>query len=197
MTTTTTTQARKILTPALQKKVEARVHECLAMAKKAYPAHADKFNEFPTIRYNIKNRFGGVAISGGPDDFTIRLNLILCYENEEHFIEQTVGHEVAHLVQRRVFGSTKQVGDKTKKVMAHGIEWKEVMVKFGLEPAKYHTYDTSSIDMGKKKRSKRGSVVSDSGVAEMLKRMQNGYNRLPDEAKTAFAEWVMSLENVS
>lgn len=181
---------RKILSPELQAKIEKRVRECLAIAQRAYPAHADKFEEAPTVRYNIKNAFSGVAISGGQDDYTIRLNLILCFENEAHFIEHTVGHEVAHLVQRRVYGHTKIVDGKVKKVMSHGPEWREVMGHLGLKPARTHKYDVSSLDIKKKKRAKRGAVVTAQGLEDMLRRLQNGFKRLPDQGKELFMQWM-------
>jgi predicted SprT family Zn-dependent metalloprotease len=183
---------RKLLTPELKQKVEKRVRELLDLAAAIWPDHTAKFQDAPVVRYDIKNRFGGVAITGGADDWTIRLNLILCYENEAHFIEQTVGHEVAHLVQRVVFGSTKRVEDpKTgklavKKIRSHGPEWRSVMVKFGLEAARTHKYDTTSIETKKRARSKRGAKLTPSQTADMIKRLSTGFKRLDDEAKAEF-----------
>ena len=183
---------RKLLTKELMEKIEKRVRDLLDVAAAIWPDHTAKFQDAPEIRYDIKNRFGGVAISGGKDDWTIRLNLILCYENEAHFIEQTVGHEVAHLVQRVAFGSTKQVENKltgkmeTKKVQSHGPEWRSVMVKFGLEAARCHKYDTSSIQTKKRARAKSGAFLTAAQTIEMLKRLETGYRRLDSDAKRAF-----------
>lgn len=185
---------RKLLTPELKHKVEKRVRELLDLASALWPDHTAKFQDAPDIRYDIKNRFGGVAISGGREDWTIRLNLILCYENEAEFIHQTVGHEVAHLVQRVVFGSTKVVEDKktglkvTKKVRSHGPEWRSVMVKFDLMPAVTHKYDTTSIQTKKRPRSKRGAKLDMRQTAEMLKRLETGFKRLSENAKREFLQ---------
>lgn len=191
--------ARKLLTPALREKVEKRVRECLDIATLTWPEHTAKFQDAVDIRYDIKNRFGGVAISGGRDDWTIRLNLILCYENEEDFIEQTVGHEVAHLIQHVVFGFTKQVVEKgetkTKKVMAHGKEWRQVMGVLGLKAARCHTYDTSSIDIKKRPRSKKGQPLTLQGLLDMQKRLQTGFKRLPPSAMKDFMEWAEAHAN--
>lgn len=199
-----TTQIRKLLTPELRAKVEKRVRECLDRAAELWPEHKAKFQDAPEIRYDVKNRFGGYAISGGPDDWTIRLNLILCYENEAHFIEQTVGHEAAHLIQRVVFGSVKKVVEKgqvvQKKVRPHGAEWREVMVKLGLKPLVYHTYDTSSIETkSRRKRAKAGSLIggglftpnSEEArlIADMRRRLETGFKRLPSGEKQAFIDW--------
>lgn len=190
---------RKLLTPELKQKVEKRVRELLDLAAAIWPDHTAKFQDAPVVRYDIKNRFGGVAITGGAEDWTIRLNLILCYENEAHFIEQTVGHEVAHLVQRVVFGSTKMVEDKktgkreVKKIRSHGPEWRSVMVKFGLEAARTHKYDTSSIETKKRARSKRGAHLTPAQTADMIKRLSTGFKRLSDDAKR---EFVMMCEEL-
>ena len=112
----TAENARKLLTPALKAAVDKRVRELLDLSTSLWPEHKSKFQDAPEVRYDIKNRFGGVAITGGRDDWTIRLNIILCYENEEHFIEQTVGHEIAHLVCRIVHGNSKILVEKGQPV---------------------------------------------------------------------------------
>lgn len=184
---------RKLLTPELQAKIECRVRECLDIATKQWPQHEAKFQDAVTIRYDVKNRFGGLAISGGSDDWTIRLNLILCFENEEHFIKQTVGHEVAHLVNHVVHGFTKQVEEKgkmvTKKVRSHGKEWRHVMTVLGLEPKIYHTYDCSSIQTKPRPRVRRGSVLSPSQTVDMIRRLQTGFKRLDNDTKQIFMAW--------
>lgn len=190
---------RKLLTADRMRKVELRVRELLDKAAEIWPKHKAQFQDAPTIRYDIKNRFGGVAISGGADDWTIRLNLILMYENEEDFLHNTVGHEVAHLIQRVVYGMTKQVeenGQKvTKKVRSHGPEWRQVMVELGLKPATYHTYDTSSIQSKKRKRKPRGAKLNFAETIDMLKRLKNGIRRLDDNAKSELLGWLEARVN--
>jgi len=194
MSTTTEKQPnpRKLLTPEFKRKVEARVRQCLEIAQKKYPDL--DFETMPEIRYDIKNRFGGIAITGGRDDWTIRLNLILAYENEEDFIKQTVGHEVAHLIQRRAYGATKVVEQKgqkvTKKIRSHGPEWRECMILLGLVPHVTHKYDTSSIEVKKRHRAKKGSTISPMELGLMLKRLENGVKRLPPQSKEYFLRWL-------
>lgn len=174
---------RKLMTPELRAKVERRVRELLDLSAKIWPEHSAKFQDAPEIRYDVKNRFGGYAITGGADDWTIRLNLILCYENEADFIKQTVGHEVAHLVTRVVYGGTKTVVEKgvpvVKKIRSHGKEWRSVMEKFDLVAATYHKYDTSSIEVKKRKRARRGAMLTAVQVNDMLRRLETGFKRLP------------------
>ena len=58
-------------------------------------------------------------------------------KTEQHFIEQTVAHEVAHLLAHELFGP---------RVQSHGKEWQAIMVKvFGLPADRCHTYDTKRV----------------------------------------------------
>jgi predicted SprT family Zn-dependent metalloprotease len=179
---------KKLLTPELQQKIETRVREVLDLSKTIWPDHSAKFDTMPAIMYDVKSRVGGLAYH---HEWRIRLNLILCFENEAHFIEQTVGHEVAHLICDAVNGRTKLVDGVVKKIRSHGHEWRGVMTKLGLKPYICHNYDTSSIQSPARKRAKKGSVVQAKELALMLKRLQNGYNRLPQSHRPIFAAWVM------
>lgn len=180
-----------ILSPELRGKVDAKVETCLEIARAKYP----KFEfETPQVRYDVKNTAGGLAYG---QKWLIRFNLILCYENMKHFIEVTVPHEVAHLIQRRVYGSVRKNVDGTimtgqdgriKKVRSHGPEWAEVMKLFDLEPKRTHSYDVSSIQ--KPKRRPRGSALPLGEVLLMRKRLEAGVRRLPSEAKLEFLEWL-------
>lgn len=190
-------QTRKLLTPRLRQRVETRVRELLDKSAEIWPQHKAKFQDAPTVRFDVKNRWGGVAISGGSDDWTVRLNLILCYENEDDFIQQTVGHEVAHLVCHVVHGFTKRVEEngetKIKKIRAHGPEWRDTMVQLGLKPATYHKYDTSSIETKKRKRAKRGAVITVDDIAhmnDMMRRLQTGIKRLPKQMREELISWI-------
>ena len=194
-----TTPDRKILTPELKARVDARIRECLDIATAIWPDHAAKFQDAVTVRYDVKNHVGGWAITGGPDDWTIRLNPVLCFENVEHFIVQTVGHEAAHLITGVVFGRTKQVEDPktgklvTKKIRGHGAEWRSVMVKLGLKPDRCHTYDCSSIEIKKKARAKRGAPLTPTQVLELMKRLELGIKRLPREAQEEFGNRCLDI----
>jgi|TARA_B110001454_G_scaffold192238_1_gene192413 SprT protein len=84
----------------------------------------------PLIKYDLKGKCGGQAI--WPN--IIRVNLPLLFNNEEDYLEQTIGHEYAHLLNDKLWGL-----GQTKD---HGTEWKSVMVSFDLEPKRCHNYVT-------------------------------------------------------
>ena len=154
-----------LLSPALRKKVESRVRQCLDIAAKEYGVQF----EMPEIRYDIKNTHGGIAYH---KDWMIRLNLILLIENEEHFIQQTVAHEVAHLVNRRVH----RPPEGKKRLMPHGNEWKKVMGLFRLPPKRTHNYNCASIEKAKKR------VRAGTGLTR-LERIQRQISKLGLEDK--------------
>lgn len=66
----------------------------------------------------------------------LRFNMILLQENQQHFIQQTVPHEVAHLLVYQLYGRTKP----------HGKEWQNIMMGiFHLPAQTTHSYDVSSV----------------------------------------------------
>lgn len=85
----------------------------------------------PTVSFDLRGKTAGQAF---PGHHHIRLNGQLLNENPEHFIQQTVGHEWAHLACHFQFGA---------RVAAHGKEWRGIMAKLGIPPNRCHTYDTS------------------------------------------------------
>lgn len=84
-----------------------------------------------TINFDKRGRVAGTALSSKNE---LNFNIILASENEDEFINQTVPHEVAHLV----------ADQKFKKRCMHGKEWKFIMNTFGLEAKRCHNYNTSN-----------------------------------------------------
>lgn len=93
---------------------------------------------YPRVKFDLNNTVGGMAVYRPIDmaNAVVRLNPTLLYENVEHFLEQTVGHEVGHLV----------TGFQTKgDAKPHGKEWQRVMWTFGLPATRCHNYDTQNV----------------------------------------------------
>ena len=85
----------------------------------------------PYVRLDLRGESAGQALPGKSQ---LRFNPVLLRENRTHFMEQTVAHEVAHLIAFELFGST---------IQAHGKQWQAIMVKvLGLPADRCHTYDT-------------------------------------------------------
>lgn len=190
-------RARPIYTDEMHKKIVARLEELIEQSKKIWPDHAVKFI-MPVVRYDLKGKVGGTAQCPHGSKPILRFNLIMCYENEEHFIKQTVGHEWAHVVQRMVYGHTKQVKNKdgemvTKKVMPHGQEWFGVMKELGLELAKYHSYQMKSIHSAPRKpRTARENILM---VSRRIKNIKSNFEKLPEDFRQELIEWAQNFQD--
>mgnify|MGYP000996666110 CR=1 FL=1 len=124
------------LPPDLIRRVDGKVIETYLLAEKLYGRHF----ELPTIVWDLRGLCAGRA--QWPSN-RIRLNPIFLTENPEAFIRQTVPHEIAHLVNRSLFGAA---------VKSHGPEWKNVMRGFGLEPLRCHNYVVTHSSFRKQRR---------------------------------------------
>ena len=113
---------------------QAALFERLVEKNKAYIDKANlifKMNlPYPTIRCDINGRNGGTANSG---KWEVNYNKHFLANHTEHFLIQTVGHEVAHLVASRLGGRR------------HDNIWKTVMRRLGLVPDRCHSYDITTL----------------------------------------------------
>lgn len=128
--------------PAVVKaRVEKKIADCLAIANKHYnPMLPFKT---PTIKYEVRGTVGGYARF---NQWEVDFNSVLLMENLEHFIESTVPHEVAHLIDHAVNGIQRR-GYKT---ISHGWTWKTVMHLFGCDGNRTHKYDVKNAQVKKK-----------------------------------------------
>lgn len=115
----------------IQQRCLDRIVECQSLVKTSLAS--------PTVSFDLRGTTAGEAY--GPKNH-IRLNGQLLNENIDEFIEQTVGHEWAHLAARNLHGPG---------IRSHGPEWKGVMIKLGLDPARCHTYETTKARVVKPK----------------------------------------------
>jgi predicted SprT family Zn-dependent metalloprotease len=67
----------------------------------------------------------------------VQINMVLFEDNVSHILNETLPHEVGHLVQFNKFDH------KGLHVEGHGAEWKEIMRKLGKDPHKYHNLDVT------------------------------------------------------
>ncbi len=108
--------------------IEHRIIELYCQAER----HLLQRFKRPRILLNLKGESAGQA---WPEKKLLRFNPVLLRENKVHFLEQTVAHEVAHLLAHELFGS---------RIRAHGKEWQSIMIRvFGLSADRCHSYDTA------------------------------------------------------
>lgn len=85
----------------------------------------------PVFSFDLKGTTAGQAHLSKN---LIKVNEGLFIRNKEDFLRSTLPHEVGHLAAFRAFNDR-----------GHGNGWKKVMVDFGLEPKRCHSYDVSEV----------------------------------------------------
>ncbi|KEQ17317.1 hypothetical protein GZ78_16020 [Endozoicomonas numazuensis] len=112
----------------MQQQVQQRVTELYCLAER----HFLKRFPRPEVRLDLNGEKAGQAWM---ERNLLRLNLQLLKENQEHFLEHTIGHEVPHLIADRHF---------VRKIRPYGREWQFIMEHvFQLPARRTHSYDTS------------------------------------------------------
>jgi SprT protein len=106
--------------------LEQKVEDTLGRLEDVY---GKKFKR-PAILYDLRGRMGGMARCNN-GVYSIRINREALHKERDHYIKQTVPHEVAHIAVFQLYPNAK----------AHGYEWKRVMRALGLTPSRCHTYE--------------------------------------------------------
>lgn len=132
----------------LRLRIETMVLDCLDKAQRKFGA--DRCKVIPEIRYDTKGKAAGWACWNNGKAY-IDINPILLNENVERVVNQTVPHEVAHIVVAEVYESQNRVYvdpwsmRRQRAIAPHGYEWQQVMRLFGLVPDRCHNMDTSTV----------------------------------------------------
>lgn len=86
--------------------------------------------ERPVIHIDLRGRTAGQA---WPQKQLLRFNMTLFRQHREDFLQQTVAHEVAHLVAYQLYGLS---------IRPHGHEWQKIMTElFQLPADRCHQYE--------------------------------------------------------
>jgi SprT protein len=88
------------------------------------------------IRFDLRGKAAGQVRIRGQGRYLIRYNLELLKRGGQDFLEQTVPHEVAHVLACHRFG---------RNIRPHGREWKAIMGQLGAEPTRCHDYDVGGL----------------------------------------------------
>jgi SprT protein len=94
---------------------------------------------------------------GGQANYTnmrLRVNPVFLENDTDHYIEQTIGHEVAHFVVRAREKAGHYGTGMFKRVRSHGPEWQRVMRDLGLPANRTHNYQVPAHLVGKVGKSK-------------------------------------------
>jgi len=105
-----------------------KVVECYVKAEEHYGRSFD----LPTVRFDLRGMAAGIAGSK-----RIRLNPTFLQNHPEDMLEQTIPHEVAHLLCDVMY---------PRERIGHGYRWKRVMREcFKLNPDRCHAYDVAHL----------------------------------------------------
>ncbi|MEJ2612665.1 MAG: SprT-like domain-containing protein [Candidatus Thiodiazotropha sp.] len=88
----------------------------------------------PVILFNLTGKAAGQVVLHRQGHSKIRYNTSLLERYGSSFIEQTVPHEVAHLIAHTLHG---------QQIKPHGTEWKAIMHFYRAVPNRCHHFDTS------------------------------------------------------
>ena len=127
--------------------VMERVKECFAIAE----ARFNTTFRMPNVRFDKRGTTAGTAQGS---KWELNFNMVLLNENLEHFVKQTVAHEVAHLIDHQVFDSHAPRFDhlgRRKKRSPHGRNWKNIMLVLGVPADRCHEMDVSNARVSRRK----------------------------------------------
>lgn len=106
--------------------LHARVEACYLQAEAFFSRRFMR----PQVSFKLRGQKAGVAHLNTNQ---LRFNPQLYQENREHFLKQTVAHEVAHLIAHQMFGG---------RIRPHGEEWQSIMRGvYELTPDRCHSYE--------------------------------------------------------
>lgn len=134
------------ITAEIQARVTAKLVDGIARAEAKYGM---KF-AMPTVSYDLRGTVAGYA---NYRLWTIRLNAVLLLENVDTFIARTVPHELAHLINDKVYPDahafsvqvTRSGRLKRTKREVHGPSWQSVCRVLGMsDVTRCHSYDVSN-----------------------------------------------------
>ena len=152
------------------------VERLIEKANVRYAEHANM--EMPHVSFDLRGTTGGMAY---PGRWEINLNAALMVDNWDHYMSDTIPHEVAHLVVHRLWG-TETRRTRTGKVqrISHGDKWKSVMrMCFNVEPKRCHQMDVSKTRQAKRPQTKHQYRCNCCGAMVPVgpkhhKKLQNG-----------------------
>lgn len=110
-----------------------RTRQLLASAEQAFNLSPSN----PEILFDLKGKSAGLLVVHRNGHMKIRYNATLLARYGEEFLEQTVPHEVAHLIARRLYGQS---------IKPHCREWQSIMSYFNVPANRCHSFDTSNSD---------------------------------------------------
>lgn len=132
------------MNPILLQRAQEKIDELMAKIKNSsygslWSSHLVSRGPLK-VAWDLKGRVAGYAHYY---EWKIRLNYELYEQNEEDFLNRTIGHEIAHLLTYLVFGTS---------IKPHGLEWRKMDRFLGGDGSRCHSYDTSQVSTVQNRR---------------------------------------------
>ena len=126
--------------PITETQKEEVIAETARYIHRASSLFGRHFEEIPVI-FDLKGRSAGMykvkARNGDTQQKMIRYNPYIFSKYYEENFSSTIPHEVAHYITHILYSS--------KRVSPHGDEWRDVMLKFGVEPRRTGQWNLDGI----------------------------------------------------
>jgi len=120
-------------------KIYERVNHFVALGNEKFESDLD----IPHVRFDKRGTTAGTAHY---EMLELNFNARLLVDNWDEFMDQTIPHEVAHLLKSHMYGR-----GRGSFLASHGTAWKKVMRALGVEPDRCHAMDVSKVQMPKAK----------------------------------------------
>lgn len=126
------------LPPVLVELAHKKVDECYEKARSVLKRDFERCK----LEFGLTGKCAGKAY---PHKNLIRLHSEFLARNLKDMLEDTIPHEIAHLLTRKLYGSLRtrlvQGRPVRERVLPHGKEWQAIMLAvFGLTPTRCHNY---------------------------------------------------------
>jgi predicted SprT family Zn-dependent metalloprotease len=123
----------------------ARVHEVMEMARDKFPTFDIQNNHLPIVFFKTGAHAGTARWRSkfGQRQFNVEFNTVAIKGNREDMLSDTIPHEIAHIVDIYINGSSD----------GHGPRWKRIAKSLGCGAKRTHSYD-----MTEAKRTRRRAV---------------------------------------
>ena len=125
-------------TIAMKHAVETAVHHFIDMANEKY----NMSMPYPTTMFKVRGTCGGKAHL---HEWAVNFNEGLLVDNLSEYLNQTVPHEVAHLVDYKKNGLQYKHTRRGRQLIAHGPSFYRIMRDFGVKEKRTHSMDVSKV----------------------------------------------------
>ena len=148
-----------MISSEIQDQVIAKLHECENLTRERFVDHRPQFDTLHdklTVRFDAKGQKAGYVQT--MSDYmgrtttvypVIHLNPEILLNQVDSFIDRTVPHEYAHLIDAIVYPN-RFVGKRKRS--PHGKTWQSIMRTYGLKPTARHSYDMAGVKTRKQPR---------------------------------------------